>query len=173
MIKTTLSIYYLFIDHWKHFSKLFEFFVKITGTGTSFEVLGVLSDWIQHRLCSFKTICNVFYIRYLSCSAFLMKSSWTIGTQNLITVTAVVSSWIGTGVISAIKSISFKHSYCINWIYNWNFDGWVFFSFLHMLRRIRLPVVCIIIWFIWGSCEYGINCAINNLRVFREDMKGW
>ena len=101
-----VSLYYLFIDHWMHFSKLFEFFVKVVDTRTSLEVFRVPSDWTQHRLCSIETICNVFYIRYLGWPAFLMKTYWTAGTQNLVIVTAVVSSWIGTGVIFTIEPMS-------------------------------------------------------------------
>ena len=108
MIKTTLSLYYLFIDYWKHFSKLFEFFIKITGAGTSLEVLEVVSDWAQYRLCNIKTICNFFCIRYFDWHALLMKISWTAGTQNLVMVTAVMSSLIGAGVIFTIKSKSLQ-----------------------------------------------------------------
>ena len=108
MIRNILNLYYLFIDRWKHFGKHSELFVKVVGTGTSLEVLGVLSDWTQHRLCNIKIICNIFFFRYLGWSALLMKTNWTIGTQNLVMFTAVVSCWIGAGVIFAIKSISLK-----------------------------------------------------------------
>ena len=108
MIRTILNLYYLFINNWKHFSKRFELFVKAVGAGTSLEVLVVLSDWTQHRLCSIETICNVFCFRYLSWPALLMKISRTAGTQNLVMVTVVVSFRIGTGVIFAIKPKSLQ-----------------------------------------------------------------
>ena len=106
LIRTKLNLYYYFIDDWQHFSKLFELFVKVVETGVSLVVFVVLSDWTQHRLRGIESICNVFYIWYHCCFAFLMKICWTAGTQNLVTVTSVVSSWIGTGVIFATKSIS-------------------------------------------------------------------
>ena len=103
-----LNLYYLFIDLWKYFSKLSEFFVKAFGARVSLEVIGVLSDWTQHRLCSINTIRNFFYFRYLGWSTFLMKTSWTVCTQNLVMVTAVASSWIRTEVIFTIKSIQME-----------------------------------------------------------------
>ena len=108
MIRDILKLYYLFIDRCKHFGKHSELFVKVLGTGTCLEVLRVLSNWNQHRICNIKTICNVFCIRYLSCTALLMKISWTVGTQNLVMATAVLSSWIGAGFIFTIKPISLK-----------------------------------------------------------------
>ena len=108
MIRNILNLYYFFIDRWKHFSKYFELFFKVFGTGTSLEVLGVLPDWTQHILCNIKSICNIFFIKYLGWHALLMKTNWTAGTQNLVMVTAVVSSWIRTGAIFSIKPISLK-----------------------------------------------------------------
>ena len=105
MIRIILNLYCLFIDYWKHFIKLFELFIKVVGAGTSFEVFGILSDWTQHRLCNIKTICNVFCIWYLAWLALLMKSSWTVCTQYLVTVTAVLSSWIRTGLVFTVKSM--------------------------------------------------------------------
>ena len=108
MIRVILKLYCLFINFWKHFNKLFKLFIKVVGTGANLEVLGVLLDWTQHRLCNIKIICNIFFIRYFGWPALLMKTNWTFGTQNLIMVTAEVSSWIGTGVIFTIKSISLQ-----------------------------------------------------------------
>ena len=108
MIRNILNLYCLFIDRWKHFSKCSKLFVKAFCIGASLEVLRVLPDWTQHWLCNIKTIRNVFYIWYLCWPALLMKASRTADTQNPVMIAAVVSTWIGTGVIFAIKSISLK-----------------------------------------------------------------
>ena len=139
MIRNILKLYYFFIDRWKHFGKHSELFVKVLGTGTSLEVLRVLSDWTQHRLCNINAICNVFCFRYLSCSALLMKTSWTAGTQNLVMVAAIVSSWIGSGIIFAIKPKSLK--ICIS---------------CDILNTNYLPVIC---WELWACSIF--NKIIN------------
>ena len=130
MIRIIINVYYLFIDLWKHFSKLSEFFVMAFDAGVSFEVLRVLSDWTQHRLCNFKIICNFFYFRYLGWPALLMKFIWTTWAQNLVMITAIVSSWIGTGVIFTVKSKSLQ--ICIS---------------CAVLNTNYLPVICWELWF--------------------------
>ena len=108
MIRDILKLYYLFIDRWKHFGKHSEIFFRIVGIWVSLKVLGFLPDWAQYRFYNFKRICNVFYFRYLAWPTFLMKFSWTTGTQNLVVVTTVMSSLIGTKVIYTIKPIALQ-----------------------------------------------------------------
>ena len=139
MVRTILRLYYLFINHWKHFGKLFKFFVIVVSAGASLDLLEVIHDWTQHRLCNIKTIYNVFCIWYLAWFALLMKIGWTFGTQNLIMVIAVVSSWIETGFIFTIKPIELQACIC--------------YSILYLNY---LPVIC---WELW-------YCSIFNKIIY-------
>ena len=145
MIRNILNLYYFFIDHWKHFSKHSELFVKTFGTETSIEVHGVLSDWAQHGVCNIKTIRNIFYIRYLGWHALLMKTCWTAGTQYLVMVNAVVSPWIGTGFIFTIKPKS--KSACTSCV---------------ILNFYYLPVNCWELW-VWSIFNKIINLVYFNV----------